>query len=189
MEDKKMNIFDDDVINKINQEAERKKQEEQKKQEARQAARRKEEDLLTYIMECLREFPAAAKKVGLEADTLYVNIPNSFGYGCECIKAWKVASQDFGRSRGIDCYITADGDCIIHDTTSHDTSDDYENRYWAGIGVDNSSVSRQRPILPAATSLRSMAEQLYSLSYYRSKEAIKRDLINALSGRPKKVLL
>jgi len=99
-----MSIFDDDLIDKLKQEAKLTKQEEGKK---RQEAAQQKEKVCAYIMECLQEFPAAAKKIGLRTqavkkDTQYFD--DMWWVGSD-------SSDDFSKRY----YIRANGDCYVDD--------------------------------------------------------------------------
>ena len=64
-----MSIFNDDLIGKLKREAELKRQEENKKAQDRWEKR---EISCAFIMECLREFPVAAKEVYLRTEFIRV---------------------------------------------------------------------------------------------------------------------
>ena len=107
-----MSIFDDDLIDKLTREAELKKQEvglkKQEEEKKRQEEARQKEIACAYIMECLRDFPAAAKKVGLQTKALKIYNQSD---GDNVINAWIVAIVE-GEVSSSTFYMVADGDCF-----------------------------------------------------------------------------
>lgn len=163
-----MHIYDDHLIARLKSEVERKKREEtlqkQEVEEWKRAVARKKEVLVSYIMECLQGFPAAAKKVGLPVASLRWENQND---GYRAVTFWVLTSMYYSYSGNTTRYcITTDGDCFIC----------------------FSSVKSYCNPNPSFHSLECMSLFLYTDFIWckQGKEKIKEGFIKALSGSPTK---
>ena len=101
-----MSIFDDELVSRLKREAELKAQEDEEKMfdalEKKQIARE-------YITDCLHGFPAAAKKINLQTESLELDYASNKKHR-KTIEVWKVAES--AKFHGSKYYVGINGNCF-----------------------------------------------------------------------------